>query len=110
MLQFTKLATYGDMAGAEPPQEPAQAPESASPAVDELVQGARFGDLEDVVAALAQGASVNSQDEQGRTGVRNRLYLLGFVGTNILSADKIPSCSSSHGSCQWPSGNCALFD
>lgn len=36
--------------------------------VDLLIEGARYGDDEDVDSAIEQGADVNAQDEQGRTG------------------------------------------
>ena len=36
--------------------------------VDELIDGARYGDAEDVNSALDQMADVNSQDEGGRPG------------------------------------------
>ena len=36
--------------------------------VELLIDGARFNDAEDVQAALDQGADINSQDAQGRTG------------------------------------------
>ena len=46
---------------------------AAAPADPELLEalldGARYGDAEDVKAALAQGVGVNAQDEGGRTGV-----------------------------------------
>jgi hypothetical protein len=38
-----------------------------------LVDGARYGDAEDVQSALDQGVDVNSQDEQGRTGALIRI-------------------------------------
>lgn len=37
--------------------------------VDLLVDGARYNDAEDVQSALDQGADINSQDEQGRSGM-----------------------------------------
>jgi len=37
--------------------------------VSDVMQAARYGDLEDVQACLAQGTSVSSQDTQGRTGM-----------------------------------------
>lgn len=36
--------------------------------IELLVEGARYGDLEDVQSAIDQGVDVNSQDEHGRTG------------------------------------------
>ena len=36
--------------------------------VELLFDGARYGDLEDVTAALEAKAPVNAADEQGRTG------------------------------------------
>ncbi len=42
---------------------------------DLLVEGARYGDLEDVQSALGQGVSVNERDEQGRTGMNLLLWL-----------------------------------
>ncbi len=33
-----------------------------------LVDGARYGDMEDVDSALAQGTPVDSKDAMGRTG------------------------------------------
>lgn len=36
--------------------------------VELLIDGARYDDAEDVERALAAGVSVNSQDDQGRTG------------------------------------------
>lgn len=36
--------------------------------VELLVDGARYDDAEDVQSALDQGADIDSQDEQGRTG------------------------------------------
>jgi len=37
--------------------------------LDMLIDGARYGDLEDVENALSQGVDVNAQDEFGRTGM-----------------------------------------
>jgi hypothetical protein len=37
--------------------------------VDLLIEGARYDDAEDVQSALDQGADINSQDEQGRSGM-----------------------------------------
>ena len=34
-----------------------------------LIEGARYGDLEDVKQALEQGAHIDCTDEQGRTGM-----------------------------------------
>ncbi len=42
--------------------------EGKSDLVDLLIEGARYGDLEDLQSALRQGVSVDAQDEQGRTG------------------------------------------
>ena len=39
--------------------------------VEMLLSAARFGDAEEVEAALEGGADVNSQDEQQRTGARD---------------------------------------
>lgn len=39
--------------------------------VDLLIDGARYNDAEDVQSALDQGADINSQDEQGRSGMRD---------------------------------------
>ena len=36
--------------------------------VELLVDGARFDDADDVQSALDQGADIDSQDDQGRTG------------------------------------------
>jgi hypothetical protein len=36
--------------------------------VELLIEGARYNDAEDVQSALDQGADINSQDEQGRSG------------------------------------------
>lgn len=47
-----------------PPDEP-----RTPPHVEEFLQAARYGDLEDVQACLAQGTSVSSQDTQGRTAL-----------------------------------------
>lgn len=47
---------------------------AAPPTAEEielLVDGARFGDLEDVVAALEDGVGVDAVDEHGRTGKGN---------------------------------------
>lgn len=38
-------------------------------ALSDVMQAARYGDLEDVQGCLAQGTSVSSQDTQGRTGM-----------------------------------------
>ena len=35
---------------------------------DLILVGARYGDLEDMEQALAQGVEVDRRDEQGRTG------------------------------------------
>ena len=35
-----------------------------------LIDGARYGDMEDVETALAQNAAVDSVDSQGRTGAK----------------------------------------
>ena len=35
----------------------------------DVLQAARYGDLEDVESSIAQGTSVSSQDTQGRTGM-----------------------------------------
>lgn len=37
--------------------------------LSDVMQAARFGDLEDVQGCLAQGTAVSSQDTQGRTGM-----------------------------------------
>lgn len=37
--------------------------------LSDVMQAARYGDLEDVQGCLAQGTSVSSQDTQGRTGM-----------------------------------------
>eukprot|EP00208_Stichococcus_sp_RCC1054_P007280 CAMPEP_0206143426 /NCGR_PEP_ID=MMETSP1473-20131121/20542_1 /ASSEMBLY_ACC=CAM_ASM_001109 /TAXON_ID=1461547 /ORGANISM="Stichococcus sp, Strain RCC1054" /LENGTH=70 /DNA_ID=CAMNT_0053538823 /DNA_START=205 /DNA_END=413 /DNA_ORIENTATION=+ len=37
--------------------------------VELLVDGARYGDLEDVVAALEDGVAVDAVDEHGRTAL-----------------------------------------
>lgn len=48
-----------------------------APEYDELVEllidGARYGDGEDVQTAIDQGANINGQDDQGRTGRNNRV-------------------------------------
>lgn len=43
--------------------------------VEQLVDGARAGDIEDVKAALDQGVDVNATDEYGRTGQSSLLIL-----------------------------------
>jgi hypothetical protein len=40
--------------------------------VDLLIDGARYNDAEDVQSALDQGADINSQDEQGRSGMSEK--------------------------------------
>lgn len=42
--------------------------------LDMLIDGARYGDLEDVENALSKGVDVNSQDEFGRTGMEFFIY------------------------------------
>lgn len=42
--------------------------------VELLIDGARYDDAEDVERALAGGVSVNSQDDQGRTG--NMIFVI----------------------------------
>ena len=44
--------------------------QASQEAAELLLDGARYGDLEDVSQALAGGASVDCRDEQGRTGGR----------------------------------------
>lgn len=36
--------------------------------VELLIDGARYGDMDDVSSALSQGVPVDSRDEHGRTG------------------------------------------
>lgn len=43
-------------------------PLSTAEDVELLVDGARYGDLDDVTAALDNGAAVDAMDEHGRTG------------------------------------------
>ncbi len=43
--------------------------------IDLLIDGARYGDLEDVESALAQNVGIDSRDEGGRTGRRMALHL-----------------------------------
>ena len=40
--------------------------------VELLLDGARYGDVDEVKQALAQGASIDSADEQGRTGFHDQ--------------------------------------
>ena len=37
--------------------------------VESLIDGARYGDMEDVEAAIAQGVAMDGADHAGRTGV-----------------------------------------
>jgi len=67
---------------------------SYSQLVELLIDGARFGDAEDVVSALDQGASINAQDEQGRTGATT-----GMRYKSDLELDKLragPPCPSAN--------------
>lgn len=36
--------------------------------IELLIDGARYGDMDDVSSALSQGVPVDSRDEHGRTG------------------------------------------
>ena len=64
--------------------------------VDLLIEGARFDDAEDVQSALDQGADINSQDEQGRTGkfIMNAAHFssefLSHSTTTPLSSPPLP--------------------
>lgn len=51
------------------PEDPAPDHPRTPPPVGDLLQAARYGDLEDVQSFLAQGTSVSSQDTQGRTAL-----------------------------------------
>jgi hypothetical protein len=42
---------------------------SAEELIEQLVDGARYGDMEDVRGALDAGADVNGKDESSRTGI-----------------------------------------
>jgi ankyrin repeat protein len=56
--------------------------------IELLIDGARFGDQEDVEAALQQGADPNAQDDQGRTGMAltcNCCFSLPLVNSQILT-------------------------
>eukprot|EP00897_Mesotaenium_endlicherianum_P005936 jgi/Mesen1/5370/ME000268S04566 len=65
-----------------------------------LLQGARYGDMEDVEGAIIQGASVNSADDQGRTALHMAAanghlaivqYLLSqHAVVDVLMADNTP--------------------
>lgn len=39
-------------------------------ALELLLDGARYGDLEDVQAALSDGADINGKDDSARTGAQ----------------------------------------
>ena len=57
--------------------------------VELLIDGARYNDAEDVQSALDQGADINSQDEQGRSGmcdVTNTGFLAFFKLNYWLSS------------------------
>jgi hypothetical protein len=57
--------------------------------VELLIEGARYDDAEDVQSALDQGADINSQDEQGRSGMYARYFVqlsdLSFFSRSIPS-------------------------
>ena len=55
--------------------------------VDLLIEGARYGDAEDVKLALDQGASADCRDEQGRTGTCWQAY----EGRLLLPSFTLPS-------------------
>lgn len=56
--------------------------------VELLIDGARFGDAEDVQSALDQGADINSQDDQGRTGEH------GAYAHALIASANFPAQSS----------------
>lgn len=81
------------------------APEYAE-LVEVLVDSARYGDLEDVHAAIEHGVDVNAQDEQGRTGSENNsIYFISAINSVIQAyfAKRlfVPYCSASYGSSKW---------
>ena len=58
------------------------------PSVEELevlVDGARYGDLDDVVAALGDGVPVDAADEHGRTGVFPTLRRCTICGVSVFA-------------------------
>ena len=56
---------------------------TAEEIVDLLIDGARYGDLEDIREALQLGAPVDSTDEQGRTGARWATVPTPYTGLSL---------------------------
>lgn len=74
--------------------------------VEVLVDGARYGDMEDVQSALQHGVNINSADSSGRTGSSRSSH---FVQLHCcLEAYRFDECSFAHGSSQWPRQHCLL--
>ena len=64
--------------------------------VDLLIEGARYGDAEDVKLALDQGASIDCRDEQGRTGTCWQVFRLKAKATACYCAT-VRDCACGQG-------------
>lgn len=80
---------------------------------DLLIDGARYGDLEDVQQAIEQGAQVDWQDEQGRTGAScyreytKTLRCCLFVAEALLIS--LMHCSTAYGERKRAHADCHIL-
>jgi hypothetical protein len=65
-----------------------------------LLDGARYGDEEDIDSALRQHVGIDSTDEAGRTGVLNMICCHPVPASGLKHF--VCLCSTSHGLCKWP--------
>jgi hypothetical protein len=78
--------------------------------IDFLIDSARYGDTDDVVAALKEGVGVDAVDDQGRTGLSLHpaalLCTLAQHCKQLTTSCLLPSRSSTHGSSQRACRHC----
>ena len=71
--------------------------------VASLIDSARYNDVEDVIACIEGGASVNGQNESGSTG-RCIIYQYLYTHVPIMTSSIHPLYSITHGSSKWSHG------
>lgn len=68
--------------------------------VELLVDGARYGDLEDVVAALEDGVAVDAVDEHGRTG-KGIMHIFPKQGRRLFTSLLLPRALTPSRTCRF---------
>ena len=81
--------------------------EEAAQLEDFFIEGARYGDVEDVETSLAHGVNVDAQDSQGRTGEPLPRFLCTHLCVHPCSQVRTLARlnSTAHGQCQWARGS-----